>query len=396
MKRKILASLLLLSLSAVCAGCQPASRVENTVSDTSKNEVVNNTDTDSAKERTTDSEREKKQSSDNDTAVDKAESISSDDVKELESADKEKTYAPEPEAIQVGGITLEAEYIPFDDELKISDEDDMDGAVLGSTLYILDKKNLHSYTLSDGTLTANNTIKLTDKYDRVDADVFGNVYLSGKKLNVAMLNDDGTLNQLDFTGKLAMSKVMNFGLSCNGKDLIRKYADGEIEEWLLDNIDTDTTAEADTEVDSETDTAIKEEEAPRFTKVHDIEFAQNHILVGGHFNDGSDTLRAAVFDYEGNQTALTDNKISGDEVVSMTETSSGLIISSGSNLSLWTPDGTEIGQTKTGDIKKLFGTDEPVWINDVFTLDDGSVLVLCSGENKKDDDIAMLYRLYGM
>lgn len=401
MKRKILVSILLLSLIASFAGCRTASRVESNVSDNSNNEII--TDTDTANNHTTDSDRNNNKDTDKDTSIDKSELITSEDIKELKSTEtdkeedtnKKKSFTPEPSSIDVGGITLAAEHIPFDSAFEVSDGDDMDAAVFGDTLYILDKKNLRTYTVSDGTVTQENSIKLNNKYERVDADVFGNIYLSDKKFNAAMLNDDGTLTELDLTGKLAMSRVMNFGLSCNGKDIIRKYADGEIEEWLLENIESETETETDTETENTNDETNKsKKDNPRFTKVGDIEFVGNHILVGGSFNDGNDTLRAAVFDYDGNQTALTDNKITGDEIVSMTETGSGLLISTGSNLSLWTPEGTEIGQTKSSENKTLFGTEDSVWINDVFAMDDGTVLVLCSSE-VDDEDTAMIYRLSG-
>lgn len=395
MKKKILVSILVLSLAASFAGCQTSSRVESTVSNTSAAAVH----TDTEVKRSNGSDK------DTDTVIEKTESISTDDIKEItetstdtdtadeKEADNDKALNPNPSSIDIGGVTLEAELVPFDSELKVSDADDIDSTVFGDTLYILEKKKLRTYTVTDSSVVKENDIKLENKYERVDADVFGNIYLSDSKFNAAVLNDDGTVTELDFTGKLAMSKVMDFGLSSSGKDIIRKYADGEIEEWLLDNTDTDIK---DSELDdTEIETDVDTEDTPKFTKIKDIEFVGNHILVGGNFNDGKETLRAAVFDYEGNQTALTDNKISGDDITSMTETDNGLIISTGSNLSLWQSDGTEIGQTKSSETAVLFGTENPVWINDVFAMDDGSVLVLCSGENDDGDTHAFLYRIWG-
>ena len=389
MKRRIILSILILSLSISFTGCKTAARVESTVSNYTTAPTAEK-GSDTASGLLTDSDKSKNRNSDRDTS---AEKISSDDIKKLKNKDSENAsdsnnkYLPEPGSIEIGGITLEAEYIPFDSEPKLSDAEDMDGTIFGDTLYILNKKNIYTYQLSDTAVSAD-SFKLNSKYDRIDADVFGNIYLSGKKLNSALLNTDGSLSELDLTGKLAMSKLMNFGLSCTGKDIIKKYADGEIDEWRLDS----TSNQENTETNSD----AKRTDAPRFIKVHDIEFVGSHILAGGKFNDGNDTLRAAVFDYDGNQTALTDNKILGDEIVSMTETDNGLIISTGSNLSLWSPDGTEIGQSKSSHITTLFGTEEPLWINDVFAMDDGSVLALCSGENDKGEDTAMLYKIRGI
>ena len=393
MKRKIILSILILSLSASFAGCKTAARVESTVSDITTAPAAEK-DTSITDNRSTDSDKKRIKSTYRDTSVDRAELISSDDIKELKSEDSSDTdnakgYTPEPGSVDIGGITLNAEFIPFDSELKLSDAEDMDGTVFGDTLYILNKKNINTFTVSDTAVSAD-SFKLRSKYDRIDADVFGNIYLSGKKLNAAMLNSDGTLSELDLTGKLAMSKIMNFGLSCTGKDIISKYADGEAEQWIIDSLSSPD------QENTETNTDAGRSETPRFTKVQDIEFVGNHILAGGKFNDGKDTLRAAVFDYDGNQTALTDNKISGDEIVSMNETDNGLVISTGSNLSLWSSDGTQIGQSKSSQITSLFGTEDPLWINDVFAMDDGSILALCSGENNNGQDIALLYRVYGI
>ncbi len=389
MNRKILVSILALSLSASFAGCKTSPTVEGTAPTASNTEVHTDTEIKQPNGLNTDT----------DTVIDKSQLISSEDIKKITdtdtAAEKNTENTLSPSSIDIGGITFEAKLIPFDKTLKISDMEDIDSTVFGDTLYILEKKNLHTYTITDSSIIKENDIKLDNKYERVDADAFGNIYLSDSKFNAATLNDDGTVTELDLTGKLAMSKVMNFGLSSNGKDVIRKYVDGEIEEWLLDGTDTDTAAEEDTETDIETDTETDKatEDQPRFTKISDIEFSGNHILVGGSFNDGKDTLRAAVFDYDGNQTALTDNKISGDNIVSMTETDNGIIISTGSNLSLWQNDGTEIGQTKSSETAVLFGTENPVWINDVFAMDDGSVLMICSAENDKGEINVLAYSI---
>ena len=385
MNRKILVSILALSLSASFAGCKTSPMVENTAPTASNTEIHTDTETKQPNGLNTDT----------DTVIDKSELISSEDIKEISDTDTaaEKDTDTEntlsPSSIDIGGITFESEPIPFDKALKISDMEDIDCTIFGDTLYILEKKNLRTYTITDSSIIKENDIKLDNKYERVDADAFGNIYLSDSKFNAALLNDDGTVTELDLTGKLAMSKVMNFGLNSNGKDIIRKYVDGEIEEWLLDGTDTDTAAEEDT--DTQTDTDKDTEDQPRFTKISDIEFSGNHILIGGSFNDGKDTLRAAVFDYDGNQTALTDNKISGDNIVSMTETDNAIIISTGSNLSLWQNDGTEIGQTKSSETAVLFGTENPVWINDVFSMNDGSVLMICSAENDKGEINVLAY-----
>ena len=389
MKRKILVSILMLSICSSMAGCQTASRT-----DEANDETRVHTDTDTA--------NEKGITTDTDTVIEKNSSkIDTDDVKELQTTDTDiaeeskleseaeqntdtennnddndnKNTSPEPSSIEIGGTTVEAELVPLDESMKISDKEKLDSIVVGNTVYILDNKTIHTDTRSEGAAVKGDDIKLPSKYDKIDSDVYGNIYLSNKSFNAAILNDDMTVSEIDLTGSLAMSKVMNFGLNCLSDGALKKYADSDTEDWYLGNTD--------------------DEDSP-FNKITDVEFVGNHILVGGNFDDGKNTQRVAVYDYDGNQIALTDNKISGNKINSMTETQSSIVVTSSGSLSLWNLDGTEIGQTKSGETAKLFGTENPVWITDVISLDDGSVLAVCTTENNDDKTEAYLYKLWGI
>ena len=400
-KKALVFFIMVLSLSTALSACRTSSPA-NTASDNnySRNEPASDTDTNNVRSSDTDSTNKtaslidsdsikelnsKNNSSDSDLIssenLDTNTDINSETTEttdtELENQDEEELrISPNPSSIELGGITLEAKYVPFDTPLELSSMERIDSTFAKDTLYILDKKTLHRYTLQDDSITALEDIALNSKYEKIDSDVFGNIYMSNSIFNPAVLNPDGTLTEVDSTGKLAMSKVMDFGLSFDGKEKISPYNTIEYEDWQLENISED-------------------ENSFPFSKINDVEFVENHILVGGIYNDGKEKQRAAVYDYDGNLIALTDNKIMGDGIDSLTETDHGLIAASVSNLSLWNTDGSEIGQTKSGQTAKLFGTDNPVWINDVFAMDDSSVLALCTCEREDGKYEALLYKLWG-
>ena len=246
----------------------------------------------------------------------------------------------------------------------------------GDRLYILDGRKLIEYTISDEAAQKDDETKLDAKFGKIDVDPYGQFYLSNDVFNIAKLENDKTLTELDSTGNLSLSKVMDFGLSFfNGKDSIFKYPESDTEEGFWE------------------ESSDSEESYKVFDSITDIEFVGNHILIGGT-TDGKNQ-RVAVYDYEGNQLAITDNKVDGKGIDSMTETDSGIMVSSVGNLSIWNSDGSEIGQTKSSETTKLFGTENPVWINKLIAMDDGSVLVLCSTETKDDDYEAYLYKVWG-
>lgn len=369
MKKRFLTSLLVLSICVSFSGCRTASRAVRPDTDTTSDV----TDSD---RRSTDSDRSRL--------------IDSDDIEKLQSSDKDKNKSTDedtdknktkvesaPSSIELSGIRINAETLPFDKEFTSKNSDALDAAVFGNTLYILDGKRILSFTLSDTEAVYDKAVTLGQSYERVDADVFGNIILSSEKFHAARLNDDGTINELDHTGKTALSRVLNFGLISRGGDTVSVYSEDDSITWDALSKSSETPISPD---------------KPKFKKINDIEFSGSSILVGGEYDDGENTLRAAIFDYDGNQTALTDNKISGEYIISMAQSNGILAVTTGSSLSLWSIDGTEIGQTKSSQTAKLFGTGDPLWINDLITLDDGSVLTLCTGKADNKQSV-LLYKM---
>ncbi len=385
MKRKIIFSIISLSIILSLVGCQSASNGNTT-------EAKKRSDTDSAVFSDTDSifDSDKEKTSDSPRDTDEA-IITDDDKKELASADMEETSdtntegADEPEeeednispsSIDLGGYTLSAEKVSVDNPLKITDRDSLDCVLSGDSLYVLNNRSVTVYTLSDSGAEKINTIRLDSNYKKIDADPYGQIYLSNDIFNIAQLNDDGTVTELDETGYLALSKVMDYGLSFfNGEKEITKFRSEDDSDIFIENAD-------ETEV---TDSV--------FDSVSDIEFVGNHVLVGGTSDEKN--TRVAVYDYEGDLLAVTDNKVEGKGIDSMTETDSGLMVSSLGNLSVWNSDGTEIAQTKSSETAKLFGSENPVRISKLIAMDDGSVLALCSEETEKDKYQSTMYRIYG-
>lgn len=308
------------------------------------------------------------------------ESLSSEAVKELESIpglDSDSVSAEEStdtendtpseletkgESVEVGGLTLSASEIPFSDAVKLTSKE-TDAAVSGDTMYLLAGKKLDRYTLADKA-TKETTTELSGAYDRIDTDPYGQVYLSREKFDCAVLNGSGELEPIDTTGRLSMSKVMEYGL-CTSGGKITKYSDESSGEW----------------------SSISEREVSFPDNVSAVEFAGNHILVA-HKTDGESTVD--VFDYDGNTLATAQNSAVGDEITAMTETSGVIAASSCGDLCLWDESGDTIGRLSSDDTARLFGSDSPVIIRKMFAQDDGGLLAFC--ENSETSE-AHLYKI---
>ncbi len=382
MQRKIIFSILSLSLIFSLVGCQTSSgnetskAAETVQTDTSTDtNIPSGTDSDKKEDSSTDV-NDLEISDDDFKEIDSIEDKKEEDDEEEDEKEEKNKKTPEPSSIDIDGYTLKADLVSLSDKLEVSDRSSLDCALFGDRLYILDGRKLIEYTLSDDSASKEDETKLDAKFKKIDIDPYGQVYLSNDVFNIAKLEEDRTLTELDLTGNLALSKVMDFGLSFfNGKDSIFKFGDSDTEETFWQESED------------------PEESYKVFDSITDIEFVGNHILIGGT-TDG-ENQRVAVYDYEGNQLAITDNKVNGKSIDSMTETDSGLMVSAVGNLSIWNSDGSEIGQTKSSETTKLFGTENPVWINKLIAMDDGSVLVLCSTETKDDEYKAYLYKVWG-
>ncbi len=279
-------------------------------------------------------------------------------------ADIEKTAA---ESVDIGGITLTADEIPFSSVVKLSGKDSGSAVFSDGTMYLLDGKKLREFTVGDEAEETGST-ELSGSYSRIDADPYGRIYLSRDRFDCAVIDESGEVRPLDVAGELSMSKVMEYGLCTNG---------GEI---------TKFTSEAD---GSWSSVAERELEFPE--NVSAVEFAGNHILIA-HKEDGENSV--TVCDYDGNTLVSTNGGSIDEDITAITETAGVIAASSCGDLCLWDDSGDLIGRLSSNDTAKLFGADSPLMINRLIPEEGGSMLAVCSGG--KGESEARLYRISGL
>ena len=303
--------------------------------------------------------------SDSVSAASEAESGKSESDTDSE-AKAEETAAPE--SMEVGGVTLTANEIPFAKSTKLSGSGSGDAVLLGDEMYLLDGSKLRRFTLGEK-LEEGDATELSGSYSRIDADPYGRIYLSRDRFDCAVLNESGELEPLGTAGELSMSKVMEYGLCSNGGE-ITKYTSESSDGW----------------------SSVAERDLKFPENVSAVEFAGNHVLVA-HTTDGESSV--TVCDYDGNTLADTDGGTVGEDITAMTETAGVIAASSCGDLCLWNDSGELIGRLSSDDTARLFGTDSPVMIKRLIGEDDGSVLAVCTYEDKKATE-ARVYRIMGL
>ena len=261
----------------------------------------------------------------------------------------------EPTSFDVGGLTLSAKELSFKKSVNLKSSDHADAALFGDELYILDGKQLKTYTLGD-TVSEESSVELPGTYSRVDTDPYGQIYLSRDRFDSAVINTSGEINKLGTSGILSLSKVMEYGLCTNGGK-VTKYEDSDSGEWS-------SVAENDNEFPE---------------NVSAVEFAGNHILIA-HKTDGNSAVK--VCDYDGNELVSTDGGSTGDDIEAVTEAGGVIAASSNGDLTLWDASGDIIGRLDSDDTAKLLGTDYPVVIKKLFAREDGSILAFCTSDEK--------------
>ena len=298
------------------------------------------------------------------TETDKAETDTDSDSNA--EADTEKDNGAEPVSIDVGGLTLSSNEIMFENAVTLSDKDNADAAVYGSSLYLLDGKKLRRFELGD-TAEETDTISLSGKYSKIDTDPYGIVYLSRERFDCAALGEDGELSPIDTTGELSLSKVMEFGL-CKSGGKITKCSVESAGEW----------------------SSVAERELSFPDNVSSVEFAGNHVLIARR-EDGVSSL--AVCDYDGNTLSEAADSAVGDDITAMTETAGVIAASSCGDLCLWNDSGEYIGRLSSDETAQLFGSPSPVMIKRLFEGGSGEMLAFCADDKTNE---AHLYRITGM
>ena len=248
--------------------------------------------------------------------------------------------------------------------------------------YLSDKEAKKVYVYSiDGTTATQNAVYDYDKgFEKITVNHNGDVLLSQGIFEAYELLDDGTFTELPFKHDLECSKLKDFAVITwvNADPTI--IVDGEEKEWVFKNINDD------------------ENRVGNLSMVFDCEIAGERVLIGGTYvENGEDDYRIGVFDYDGNELAMSavDDNVGYS---ALNETENGIISSNVNNIYLHDKDCKPLG--KIDDLKKLAGFDgsdqvTTFWVNDFAVGDNGEVYMLVYASKADDTKEALLYKVTG-
>lgn len=273
--------------------------------------------------------------------------------------------------VSAGEYTLTAEEIPLDKAFEVPSSNEPDMAVLGDTVYISDGEDtVKVYTLSGNALTHVKDLSVSAK-DGIQVDQNGNIYAGGGVFEATIYDSEGNeTGKAAASGTVAVSKTEDFALTYySGRDDVTKISGGAAEPWAI--------------------TGMNDGKA-LFTDVNEIEIQGNHVLVGG---EDDDKYLMAAYDTAGTLIASTKEPLDGMLPNAICETANGYICTSVDDINLISADGTLLDSSI--DANTLFGASRRVWIRNLTTLPDGSVLVCAACKKDDSTDEIRIFKLSG-
>lgn len=247
--------------------------------------------------------------------------------------------------------------------------------------YLSDKegKTVYVYAISGTTATLENKFEMEDGYEKVSVSPDGDVYLSPGIFESVIMSDDGTVKKTEFRHDVEWAKDEDFAVTTwvNADPTIIK--DGEESDWVFKNINNDDEREGN------------------LSMVFDCEIAGDKIYIGGTFvEDGEEDYRIGVFDFDGNELAMTELDDSvGYPALNATE--QGIISANVSSLYLHDSDCNPLGNIKDLGTLAGFSSDniKTFWVKDFSVGDDGEVYMLAYVSKPDDTCEALLFKVTG-
>lgn len=280
-------------------------------------------------------------------------------------------------SITIADKTLTAEYLPFEEPFFVASTTNAAMGVNGNTVYVGDgKETIKVYTYDGTALTYVKTI--TAKHEKkIEFDKDGNFYTAGGVFEATKYDAEGNeIGKAADKGALSVSKTVDFALAYfSGKEAILKISGGTSEPWVINGLKSDAP------------------NGPFKSNLYEIEIVGDHVLVAGNGKDGNKTL--AVFDMAGNQIAISNETLAGNNTNAITETPNGYIATAVDTFTLVAKDGTVIG--KSDYEYKLFGVEssETVWIEQMHTFEDGSTLAFARVAREDGSRDLVMFKLTG-
>lgn len=247
--------------------------------------------------------------------------------------------------------------------------------------YLSDEKakKVYVYSIDGTTATLENEYDTEVGFEKITVNHNGDILLSQGIFEAYELLDDGTFDKLPFKHDLECSKLEDFAVLTWVNADPTVIHDGVEGEWVFKNINNDDEREG------------------KLSMVFDCEIVGEDVLIGGTYvEDGEDHYRIGVFDYDGNERAMT---APGDSVgyIALYETDNGIISANVNKIYLHDKDCNPIAELK--DLKSEAGFDSNTvstfWVKDFSGGDNGELYMLAYASKADDTKEALLYKVTG-
>jgi len=272
--------------------------------------------------------------------------------------------------VQVGGYTLNSQWLPLEDGVITRETFDHFVAVSGNTAYILSDGLLREYTIGADELAWIDDTQLDEEYSSISS-AGGSIWLSGFMAPMVKLDDGVEVDSFDDYDEVAIAPSGTWGISW--------FSSSECKKLVFNGSSV-----------TETDIIFQEVDTISTLLVDD-----DHIYVCGNSVDETGH-KVYIYDPNGNLllTLEDENGESLGSITFMAKTENGYIGFDGNmrDVILWSAEGEYIGDASDGD---LFSTNYP-WFCSATLLDDGSILAIMTDDRADSSATELLaFRISG-
>lgn len=285
-------------------------------------------------------------------------------------------FEPVTAAQTIGAYNISADYLPFDKPFWTYDVFDVMGVQAGEYFYVLNRNNLHIYTMGE-TLTKVKVVDLGDEYDVLQVGTNGKVFVTDFMQPMKIFVGQDEVAEVDVEDKTAISADGTWGVT---------FFSG------MDDLEMVTIAEDNT-VTKAPLTFVGANGEPKQKMLREVFIVGDKIAVAGDTVDGIGHV-VTLYDKTGKEllTLLDDEGGSLGSITGLIEGANGYLASDGNmrDFYAWDKAGSFLGDVDSED---LFGANYP-WFGSFTKGVDGNYYVTMTQE--RDDESAndvMVFRV---
>lgn len=260
-----------------------------------------------------------------------------------------------------------------------SSSSDLAGTFYDGKYYITDKgaKKVYVFAIDGAAATLENTYDFEKGFEAVSVNKNGEIIFSQGIFEAYKLVD-GAFTELPYKHDIKCSRTEDFAVTTWVNSDPTIIIGGEETDWVFKNINDDN------------------ERVGNLVSVFDCEVAGDRVLIGGYYKENEEDYRIGVYDFEGNELAIT---AEGEDVgyVALNETANGIISANVDKLYLFDSECKPLG--KIDDLRQAAGFDSatvsPFWVREFNPGDNGEVYMLVYAKKADDTSEVLLYKVTG-